>query len=111
MARGARFGVVAISENSIERHRVYLARMGVLDRLANERALNMSVHETATGAGTFAALERTALALVDDGADAIVLGCAGMAAHRAALERAAGVPVIDPTQAAAAMALGAILTS
>ena len=44
-----------------------------------------------------------------DGADAIVLGCTGMARHRAPLETELGVPVIDPTQAAVAMAMGAVL--
>jgi Asp/Glu/hydantoin racemase len=43
-----------------------------------------------------------------DGAEAIVMGCAGMARHRRALEEALGVPVIDPTQAAVTMALGAV---
>jgi Asp/Glu/hydantoin racemase len=45
----------------------------------------------------------------EDGADVIVMGCAGMARHRAPLEAALGVPVIDPTQAAVAMALGTVL--
>lgn len=109
LARGDLFGVIAISEGSVARHRRYVRRMGVLDRLAGERALNMSVAETATGKDTFAALERTGRKLVEDGSDTIVLGCAGMATHRSALEQTIGVPVIDPTQAAVAMALGAIL--
>ncbi len=109
LARGDLFGVIAISEVSVARHRRYVRKMGVLDRLAGERALNMSVAETATGKDTFAALERTGRKLVEDGSDAIVLGCAGMATHRGALEQKIGVPVIDPTQAAVAMALGAIL--
>jgi len=37
-----------------------------------------------------------------------VMGCAGMARHRKALEDALGIPVIDPTQAAVTMALGAV---
>jgi allantoin racemase len=37
-----------------------------------------------------------------------VMGCAGMARMRLPLEDALGIPVIDPTQAAAAMALGAV---
>lgn len=109
LARGDLFGVIAISEGSIARHRRYVRKMGVLERLAGERALNMSVAETATGKDTFAALERTGGKLVEDGADAIVLGCAGMATHRSALEGTLRVPVIDPTQAAVGMALGAIL--
>jgi Asp/Glu/hydantoin racemase len=41
----------------------------------------------------------------------IVLGCAGMARHRAPLEAALGIAVIDPTQAAVAMAIGAVETA
>jgi allantoin racemase len=44
----------------------------------------------------------------EDGTGAIVMGCAGMARHRRSLEQALGVPVIDPTQAAVAMALGTV---
>ena len=36
----------------------------------------------------------------EDGAQAVVMGCAGMARHRVPLEQALGIPVIDPTQAA-----------
>jgi allantoin racemase len=43
-----------------------------------------------------------------DGADALILGCAGMARYRPALEAALGLPVIDPCQAATAAALGRI---
>ena len=32
-----------------------------------------------------------------DGADILVMGCAGMTRHRAALQEALKVPVIDPT--------------
>ena len=44
-----------------------------------------------------------------DGANVLVLGCAGMAYLRADLEREAGIPVVDPTQAAVSMALGRVL--
>ena len=48
--------------------------------------------------------------LVDeDGAHVIVMGCAGMAQYRAPLEDALGVPVVEPTQAAAGMALARVL--
>lgn len=110
MARGDRIGVVAIAEPSILRHRKYLRRMGVLDRMVAERPLNMSVAETASGTGTFERLSDVAGTMVrEDHADVIVLGCAGLSGHRAALEAEIGRPVIDPTQAAVAMALGALL--
>ncbi|MFA8384214.1 MAG: aspartate/glutamate racemase family protein [Pelagibaca sp.] len=109
MARADRFGVIAIADGSIPRHRRTMARMQVLDRLACEIALNMSVDESARGAGTFDRLVEVGSSLRQQGAGAVILGCAGMARHRAPLEAALGIPVIDPTQAAVAMALGAIL--
>ncbi len=109
MARADRFGVIAIADGSIPRHRRTLARMQVLDRLACEIALNMSVDESARGAGTFDRLVDVGTTLKEQGAGAVILGCAGMARHRAPLEAALGIPVIDPTQAAVAMALGALL--
>jgi Asp/Glu/hydantoin racemase len=109
MARADRFGVIAIADASIPRHRRTMARMQVLDRLACEIALNMSVDESARGAGTFDRLIEVGTSLKKQGAGAVILGCAGMARHRARLEAELGVPVIDPTQAAVAMALGALL--
>ncbi len=91
------------------RHRRYMERMGVLDRLAAELPLGMSVDETARGADTFDRLVETGGQLMTQGADSVILGCAGMARHRAPLEAALGRPVIEPTQAAVAMALGAVL--
>lgn len=110
MARGDRIGVIAVAEASVLRHRKYLRRMGVLDRMVAERPLNMSVADTASGAGTYARLLEVSSALVAlDSADVIVLGCAGLSTHRARLEAEIDRPVIDPTQAAVAMALGAVL--
>lgn len=110
MARDDLFGVIAISDGSVSRHRRTMRRMGVLGRLAGERALNMSVDDTARGAGTFDRLVEVGTALKADGAGVLVLGCAGMARHRGPLEAALGLAVIDPTQAAVAMAIGATLT-
>jgi Asp/Glu/hydantoin racemase len=109
LARAGRFGVIAISQRSIARHRRYLLQMGLIDRLAGERPLDMSVAETASGEGTLARMVEIGRELKDkDGAEAVVMGCAGMARHRRPLEDALGIPVIDPTQAAVTMALGAV---
>jgi allantoin racemase len=70
----------------------------------------MSVAETASGNGTLTPMIDIGRTLKDeDGANVIVMGCAGMSRHRAALEEALGVPVIDPTRAAVTMALGAVM--
>lgn len=110
LARADRFGVVAILDRSIPRHLRYLRQMGLTDRLAGERALNLRVHELADETRTWGRLEATARALVEqDGAGIVIMGCAGMARYRQRLEDAIGKPVIDPTQAAVTMALGAVL--
>ena len=44
----------------------------------------------------------------EDGADVIIMGCAGMAKYRINLEKFLSVPVIDPTQAAASIAIGVV---
>jgi Asp/Glu/hydantoin racemase len=108
LARAERFGVVAISQRSIRRHLRYLRQMGLLDRFAGERPLEMSVAESADS-GTLGRLIEVGRELKDaDGADAVILGCAGMARHRRPLEDALGIAVIDPTQAAVTMALGTL---
>ncbi len=110
LSLGDRFGVIALGSASIKRHLRYIRQMGVVERLANERATNLSVADSASGAGTFDRLCDVGRDLRDlDGADTIILGCAGMAKHRAALADRLGIPVTDPVQAATAMAIGAVL--
>ena len=109
LSRADLFGVIAISDASVERHRRYLARMQVLNRLAGELALNISVDESANGTGTYQRLVEVGYQLIKMEAGVIILGCAGMSRHRLNLEAELGIPVIDPTQAAVSMAVGTIL--
>jgi Asp/Glu/hydantoin racemase len=109
LARGEHVGVIAIGQRSIRRHVRYMRQLGLMDRFAGERPLNMSVAEVASGEKTLDRMIEVGEELCDkDAADVIVMGCAGMARHRQPLEAALGVPVIDPTQAAVAMAIGAV---
>lgn len=109
LSRADHFGVIAIRQRSIARHMRYLRQMGLVGRLAGERPLEMSVAESAAGEKTFDRMLSIARDLKEqDGAGAIIMGCAGMARHRRPLEEALGIPVIDPTQAAVTMALGAV---
>ena len=108
--RGNRFGVIALQENSIRRHLIYLKQMGVIGRFAKERAANLSVEECATGIKTFEKLFSVAQQLRDeDHADTIIMGCAGMASHRSRLESKIGIPVIDPVKAAVSMAMHTVI--
>jgi len=108
LARADRFGVIAISARSIARHARYLRQMGLASRFAGERPLDMSVAETASEKTLDRMIEVGRQLKDEDGAGAVVMGCAGMARHRLGLEQALGVPVIDPTQAAVAMAIGTV---
>ena len=104
---GQRFGVIAILKKSIPRHLRYLGAMGVTGRLAAELPVGLGVAELVDEKRTFSRLREVGTTLRDaHGADVVVMGCAGMARYRAPLEQALGIPVVEPTQAAATMAIG-----
>jgi allantoin racemase len=104
---GQQFGVIAILRKSIARHLRYIAALGVSDRLAAEVPLGLGVTELADANRTFGRLREAGEKLRDEhGADVVVLGCAGMAAYRKALQDALHIPVVEPTQAAVSMAMG-----
>jgi Asp/Glu/hydantoin racemase len=105
---GQRFGVIAILATSIPRHLRTINAMGVSSRLANERAVGLPVVELADESKTSHRMIEVGKQLAADGANSIVMGCAGMAQYRDRVEQAAGVPVVEPTQAAVAMAIGRV---
>jgi allantoin racemase len=108
-AIGERFGVISILSRSLPRHRRHIASLGLLDKLAADLAIDMGVTELSQ---TDKVLDRmTAVGSrlkKDHGADVLVMGCAGMAQYRRLLEQRVGIPVVEPTQAATAMALNAV---
>lgn len=112
LTRAQRFGVLSVGAASIPRHMRALGAMGLSARCAGDRALNLSVRALADPAQTITRLGDVGKMLRDtDGAEVLILGCAGMARYRKELETALGVPVIDPCQAATAMAIGALALS
>lgn len=109
LARADRFGIVALGPKSIPRHMRKMRAMGVLGRLAGELDLGgVSAEDAGTSDEVFARTVEIGAHLRDMGAGALVPGCAGFAPRRRALEEALGIAVIDPVQAACAMALGAV---
>lgn len=109
MRMGQRFGVISILQTSVPRHMRYLAAMGVTDRCAGDLPLDLTVRELSDKARTTERLRDVGTTLkTTHGAETLILGCAGMASYRSALEHDMGVPVIDPSQAATAMAIGAV---
>jgi Asp/Glu/hydantoin racemase len=106
---GQKFGVIAILQTSIARHLRYMGALGVMDRLAGELPVGLGVTELADEKRTFGRMVEVGKRLrVEHGADVIVMGCAGMARYRTPLQEAVGIPVVEPTQAAVAMAIGRV---
>ena len=109
VTRGGHFGVISILDQSVPRHMKHLEERGMAHFCAGDRPINMTVAESASADGAFKRLVEVGSDLRDkDGARSVILGCAGMARHRMALEAELGMPVIDPVQAGAAMAVGAV---
>ena len=107
-AQAERFGIIAIVEASKARHMLALRAMGLADRLAAEVALNVAMETLLDPGLARSALIASGRELAAAGAGAIILGCTGMAHHRAAISEAAGLPVIEPCQAGALLAIGAV---
>ena len=106
---GQRFGVIAIGEASVRRHLAAFQDMGLMDRLAGDRPLGLSVLELSDRNRTLGRMVEVGRALRDeDGADVLIMGCAGMAEYRGEIETATGLPVVEPCQAAVALVLGRI---
>ncbi|MBV9859727.1 MAG: Asp/Glu racemase [Alphaproteobacteria bacterium] len=104
---GHRFGVISILARSVPRHLRYIGAMGLVQRLAGDLPIGLGVTELADARAALGRLIEIGRTLRDrHGADVLVMGCAGMARYRDALEEAVQIPVVEPTQAAVAMAIG-----
>lgn len=108
-ARGERFGVISILSRVVARHRRQVRLLGLEHKLAADLPIERSVVALSDEDATLARMLEVGRTLVDaHGADVVVMGCAGMARYRNRLEETLQVPVIDPTQAAVAMAIGIV---
>lgn len=101
-----KFGVMALSDDSIARHLTYINKLGFTGRLAGELPLDITVDEAANDPDTITKVVACGRRLIEDfGASSLVLGCAGMAHVKDVAARQLPVPVIEPTQAAVELAL------
>ncbi|HET7362263.1 MAG TPA: aspartate/glutamate racemase family protein [Burkholderiales bacterium] len=106
---GQKFGVIAILRQSIARHLRYVGALGVSERLAAELPVDIPVVELSNEEKTFRRMVEVGTALRQQhAADVVVMGCAGMARYRKPLQDQIGIPVVEPTQAAVAMAIGRV---
>ena len=106
---GHRFGVISILARSVPRHLRYIGAMGLGQRLAGDLPIGLGVTELTDARVSLTRMIDVGRRLRDGyGADVLVMGCAGMARYRSDLEEAVRIPVVEPTQAAVAMALGRV---
>lgn len=108
LLHGEKFGVISLGAASIARHAVHIERLGLTRRLVSDRAVDLSVAEANDPERATERIAEVGAELVRDGADVLILGCAGMGAQRAGLQAALGCVVIDPVQAALSAAVTAI---
>jgi allantoin racemase len=109
LTQGERFGIISILAGSVPRHLRYVRQLGLAARFAGDLPIGLGVAELADEGRTLVRMSAIGAELRDHhGADVLVLGCAGMAQYRHQIEQAIGLPVVDPTQAAVSMAIGAV---
>ena len=108
---GGEFGILSISDLSIERYERQVADAGLSSMLAGDLPLDMGVLELEEIDHARPRIEKMGRKLVEDyNAKSIILGCAGMGVHRAWLQDLLRTPVIDPCWAGVAMATAALGT-
>ncbi len=103
---GQTFGIVAIKKGSIPRHMRAVRALGLENRCAGDRPLDVGVTDMLRGNSVVDRIVEVGTELRErDGADVLILGCASMGGFRLEIERRLGLPVVDPTQAAAMRAV------
>lgn len=102
----ARWGVVTTQHRALDMIEKTIHRAGFSHRCVSIRTTGIPVIETETArAATVDALEAVGrLAITEDKAEALCLGCAGMSRLDIELEQRLGIPVIDAVAAAVKLA-------
>jgi len=103
---GNKFTILTTATKRIPSKAYIVKCSGLESRLASVRAVGVSVEETTGDEGKTkeAVLIEARKAIEEDGAEVIILGCAGMAGYDKELEEELGVPVLDPSAVALKMA-------
>ena len=102
---GERFSVIMPAPTSIGPMVAKIRQMGLWERAASIRAINVHVLDLDDRDRTLAAVaEEARRAIKEDGAAVIVLGCTVMGPIADALAKRLGVPVIEPGTAALKLA-------
>jgi allantoin racemase len=100
-----RYGVVTTLPRSLVQIADSLRTAGVHEHCVGVRATGLAVLDLEQDATlTRAAVVRQGRALLELGAEALVLGCAGLSGLSAGVEAELGVPVVDPVASGVALA-------
>ena len=101
----ARWGVITTGHRVRTKIEETVYQTGFGHRCVSIRTTGLSVEETETARETtLLALEKTGwLAIEEDGAEALCLGCAGMSGLDVDLQERLGVPIVDSVAAAVKM--------
>jgi allantoin racemase len=98
---GAKFSVITPRRQRIPSKQEHVHMRGLDYFLASVRSLDLSVAETdAEPEKTKKRVLEVAKQAVEDGAEVVLLGCAGMAGYAPEIERKLQVKVVDPTAVA-----------
>lgn len=110
MFLGHRYSVVTTLDRTVPLIEDRLKLAGLSDRCASVRASGMAVLdlERDPQAAVEAIAREAALAVEDDRAEVICLGCGGMAGLKERVREASGVPVVDGVAAAVTIAEGLV---
>lgn len=102
----ARWGVITTQHRTLDMIEKTIHKTGFAHRCVSIRTTGIPVIETETARqATVAALETIGrLAILEDKAEALCLGCAGMSRLDGELEQRLGIPVIDAVAAAVKLA-------
>lgn len=109
LTKGERFGLISILESGVQRHLRYIRQLGLTGRFAGEMPIGVGVAELDNESVVLRRMIESGACLRDEhGADVLIFGCAGMADYRNRVAENVGLPVVEPSQAAVMMAIGAI---
>ena len=95
-----KFGVVTTLSRSVGILEQNLVRYGLMARCTGVRASDVPVLDVEKGEGAARIEAEVGRSITEDGAEAVVLGCAGMVEIAGRIRKTHGVPVLSPVESA-----------
>jgi len=102
---GQKFSILVALDKSVSMMENLVLRHGFKDRLSSIRSVEMPVLDLeAKPEETTKKLTEAGKRAIQDGAETIILGCAGLTGFDLKLQKELGIPVIDPVKAGVKLA-------